>query len=376
MHYRTRYRKIRISKYVSILVSLSVISIIFSFCGQSQTSSDSPIPSSTKQIIVVITASFDSSEANLYRYQRTGNKANWKIYDYPIPAIVGKHGLGWGDGLHSLEKPSEPLKREGDGKSPAGVFGLSSVFGFAPPEEMTSLKLPYQYIIELVECVDDPNSVYYNTIIHRNEAEQIDWQSSERMWRARLWYDLGVVVDHNRNPSKKNAGSCIFLHNWANPQDSTSGCTAMSPSDMKDIVFWLDESKQPLLVQLPRITYGKYQQSWGLPAIPEVEKFTNKSIDFKAVGNEPGWSLELTEGEDMLLITNYGRDSHLFKTPLPLINEKSGQTVYKTENQGNKITVIIDDQPCMDSMSGLHFETSVTVILNDQKLTGCGRTLH
>jgi D-alanyl-D-alanine dipeptidase len=376
VHYRTRSKKIRISIYVSILVGLSVISIIFFSCNQAQTSSENPISKHTKQLIIVVTESFDSSHASLLRYQRAGQQGDWKIYGGPILAIVGKNGLGWGDGLHSLEKTFKPLKQEGDGKSPAGVFGLSSVFGFTPPEEMTSLKLPYQHIIELVECVDDPNSVYYNTIIHRNDAEQVDWQSSERMWRARLWYDLGVVVDHNRNPSKKNAGSCIFLHNWANPRDSTSGCTAMSPSDMKDIVFWLDESKQPLLVQVPKPIYSIYQESWGLPAIPEVEKFTKKSIDFRAVGNEPGWSLELTKGEYLFLTTNYGRDSYKFKTPPPLINEKSGQTVYKTENQGNRITVIIEDQPCTDTMSGMHFETSVTVILNDQKLTGCGKALH
>ena len=477
MNHQTKSNKIQLGRYASILVGFFLLTILISFCGQDQTSSESHIPLSSQQMIVVITESFESSAASLYRYQRAGDQADWKIYEDPIPAIVGKNGLGWGIGLHTMEKRSGPVKREGDGKSPAGIFSLTTVFGFAPPGEMAALKLPYQHIIELVECVDDPSSVYYNSIIQRNQAEQIDWQSSERMWRARLWYDLGVVVDHNRNPTEKNAGSCIFLHNWANPQDSTSGCTAMSPSDMKDIVYWLDESKHPVLLQLSRPLYIKFQESWKLPVIPDENKPPNKDVyessrihpvengdaktyvfncqsaydftvkieketawlflpdttvalakqnkepgdiyqtgrytfwhrgdnsklavgnrnyencrnspskalweaaklngvDFRAVGNEPGWFLELKEGEELLLITNYGRDSYQFTTPPPQIDKKSAQTVYQTVNNGNTLTLIIEDQPCTDNMNGLRFESSVTVVLNGQKYVGCGRALH
>ena len=197
----TRSMKFRLNRYFTILLSFSLISTIFFFCNQDLDPFKSPISSNTQQMIVVLTESFDSSAASLYRYQRSGKQANWRLDGDPIPAIVGKHGLGWGLGLHNIEEISGPVKQEGDGKSPAGAFGLSSVFGFASAWEMSAIKMPYQHIIELVECVDDPNSLYYNTIIHRNQAEQIDWQSSERMWRARLWYDLGVVVDHDRNPA-------------------------------------------------------------------------------------------------------------------------------------------------------------------------------
>jgi D-alanyl-D-alanine dipeptidase len=477
VYYLQKFAHIKTPGITLISIGFFLIASLGPFHCNREDSSANPIPANSQQMIVVITQSFDSAAASLYLYQKNGIESEWQLYAERIPAIVGKNGLGWGLGLHMIPQNSGPAKQEGDGKSPAGIFSMSSVFGFTPAEQMTALKMPYQHIRELIECVDDPNSVYYNTIIHRDQARQVDWNSSERMWRAQLWYDLGVVVDHNKNPAKKNAGSCIFLHYWANPQDSTSGCTAMSRSDMKNIVNWLDQDKHPILVQLPREMYDNYMKIWELPEIPipenphqeenQEKKSKNNSnaekietylfdcekgftftvrienetawlfltdtavalkrvdkasknmyqagqyafrqqgntsrllignqvyencrnnpsravweaaklngVSFRAVGNEPGWSLEITDNKNIILITNYGRDKYHFKTPPPKIDEKLARTFYHTKAEGNSLTVIIENKACMDSMDGLGFENAVTVVLNGQKLVGCGRSLH
>ncbi len=244
---------------------LAVIILVSPSLGQ--LSNISPIPSSSRQMIVVMTGSFDTQDAWLYRFQRDNSSAAWRKVAPMIPAIVGRNGLGWGIGLLQPDSSLSPQKREGDGKSPAGVFTLSAVFGYASPEEMGSLKMPYIHIIEMIECVDDVNSAYYNSLVMRTEVDSVDWHSSERMWRGKIWYEQGVVMDHNVNPTEKGAGSCIFLHNWAGPDDTTSGCTAMDPADMREIIYWLDESKNPLLVQLPGPVYAQHQQLWDLPAV-------------------------------------------------------------------------------------------------------------
>jgi len=48
------------------------------------------------------------------------------------PRELGRAGLAWGLGLHGNPPFPGPIKREGDGRSPAGAFELSSAFGYAP----------------------------------------------------------------------------------------------------------------------------------------------------------------------------------------------------------------------------------------------------
>ena len=362
-------------------------------CNSAQKPLKSPVPETSRQMVVVISPSFQTSEARLYRFQRENGDKAWMNYSEPIPAIVGKNGMGWGRGLHTLEGVIGPVKREGDGKSPAGVFSLSTAFGFADPVDMTALKLPYVHIREMVECVDDPGSVHYNAIVHREEVERVDWHSSERMWRAKTWYEQGVVVDHNRHPGEPHAGSCIFLHNWANPRDSTSGCTALDPRNMQDILYWLDATQNPVLVQVPEEVYAQVKAGWGLPDLgtvkPKLEESeppqpdnTHKRVvetwigmDMRAVGNEPGWILELSARDSIMFATDYGRRTFRFETPLPDIDPESGKTVYRLNQGGDTFMVIVESRPCQDSMSGKTFEFQVTVILNEQKWTGCGKKL-
>jgi D-alanyl-D-alanine dipeptidase len=117
----------------------------------------------------------------------------------------------------------------------------------------------------MLECIDDINSSYYNQVILRDEVEAVDWESSEKMYFADIWYEQGVIIDHNTNPIVKGAGSCIFLHNWSLPDETSAGCTEMEPANLTKIINWLDSSVNPVIVQLTLQLYGEYQQTWGLP---------------------------------------------------------------------------------------------------------------
>jgi D-alanyl-D-alanine dipeptidase len=225
----------------------------------------SPIPESCGQLVLVVTPSIASSHGKLIRFTRGAVQSEWKQVGDSVNVLVGKKGLAWGIGLHKLDEKLLPLKREGDGKSPAGVFTLSTAFGYLPAEKLGELKIPYIQVSQTLECVDDVNSRYYNQLIEGDKVESRDWQSSERMLLSGIWYELGVVVDHNTGPAERGSGSCIFLHNWSDPADSTTGCTAMDRSDLKVIIQWLDISKEPVLVQLTRELYAELQSSWILP---------------------------------------------------------------------------------------------------------------
>lgn len=247
-----------------ILIYLSIL--IISNPIISKNKDLSPIPVNSKQMIVVIASTQDSSKAFLVKYERSTPNSKWEVVANRFDVIVGRRGLAWGNGLHSIEN-LENTKIEGDKKSPEGVFGLSSVFGFANIENVKKLNMPYIHISEMLECIDDKNSKYYNKIIDRDMVDSVDWNTSEKMIKYKTWYDFGVVVDHNTNPVEEGCGSCIFLHYAKDEDDITRGCTAMDPEEMRKIVDWLNRDSNPVLVQLTRQHYDKYKTIWNLPEI-------------------------------------------------------------------------------------------------------------
>jgi L,D-transpeptidase-like protein len=245
-----------------------ILLLLFAFAC-SEESKTPAIPETSEQMVLVLTDSITATSGFLYYFARENAKSDWKQFDDPIEVVIGRGGLGWGIGLHNLSNSSSfPNKVEGDGRSPAGIFKLSSVFGYNSPDLMTELKMPYFHITEMSECIDDATSKYYNQIVSRDsieESDSIDWTSSEKMRSVGIYYELGVVVNHNSNSIKKGYGSCIFLHNWANSNETMAGCTAMTPEKMHEIAFWLDDSKNPVLVQLTEQLYLGLKKQWKLP---------------------------------------------------------------------------------------------------------------
>ena len=194
---------------------------------------------SSEQIILVVSDDFNKSVAKIECYE--GSKQVFK----PIVVNIGKNGLGWGLGEVKLsQKQGEPLKYEGDKKAPVGVFKLTALFGYAKESEYF---MPYLYASENLICVDDSESPFYNQIIiaHGNE------KSFEFMKRKDNQYKLGIVVEHNKKAVAKR-GSCIFMHIQKGENKGTAGCTSMREEDIKKIAKWLDKSKNPILIQIPK----------------------------------------------------------------------------------------------------------------------------
>lgn len=199
------------------------------------------MPVST-QLIVVTTADWSTSKGTLQRYDKSGN--TWHKTGIPIDILLGKNGLGWGIGLHTIPKGASIIKQEGDGKSPAGIFALKHAFGY----DALRVAYPYKTYKETDHCVDDVHSTRYNKIVDSTTLTS-DYKSFEHMKFPKDYYKYGIIVNHNHineAGAKKGAGSCIFMHIKAIP---TAGCTVMNEAQMKQIISWLDAKSNPLLVQ-------------------------------------------------------------------------------------------------------------------------------
>jgi len=201
----------------------------------------------------------------MQRFERSGCDGEWAAIGTKVPIILGRNGMGWGRGLHQIPNDGNPVKCEGDGKSPAGVFCLGQAFGFPKAEELGDLKIAYRPVTEYLECIDDVNSQYYTQLVENNTMETLDWESSERIHRSPNAYHFGVMVEHNTLDTQPGAGSCIILHCVSVDGDSTAGCTTMSRSDMEKAIKWLNAGDDPVLVQLPELEYFCLKDQWRLP---------------------------------------------------------------------------------------------------------------
>jgi D-alanyl-D-alanine dipeptidase len=222
------------------------------------------------QMLVITTADWNAVPGTLQRYERASARKKWKKAGAPIAVVVAKNGLAWGAGVAAPAKssPLDPVKQEGDTRAPAGLFRLSTAFGYAA-EKPATWKMPYVALTPTVECVDDPHSKYYNRVVDRATVTP-DWNSSEHMLYSNGQYRWGLVVDHNTDPVTPGAGSCIFLHIWLGTGEGTVGCTAMAQENVEALLASLDPARQPLLLQLPRTQYQKLKKPWKLPALPRT----------------------------------------------------------------------------------------------------------
>ena len=215
-----------------------------------------------RQLALVVTPAWDSTSGTLRRFVRDSDRDAWRAVGDVVPIVVGRTGIAWDD---SQVRPvaGEPVKREGDGRSPAGAFALDTAFGFDIRQIVSWVRLPYVQLRESTECVDDVRSSHYNTIVNRDSVARVDWTSSERM-REIEQYAYGVHVAYNA-PPRPARGSCIFLHIWAGPRSVTAGCTAMDETALKTLMNWVDPQRRPMLVQLPASAMGRLRREWRLP---------------------------------------------------------------------------------------------------------------
>ena len=219
---------------------------------------------SALQLVVVVTPDWNATAGILHRFTRDDRSAAWEGVGTAVPVVLGRTGLAWADASLASDA-TQPVKQEGDGRSPAGAFPLDTAFGFAPRTDLPWLRVPYAALQTGSECVDDAASAYYNTVVDRATVAHIDWTSAEHM-RQIGQYRLGVIVGYNAAPTKPGRGSCIFLHIWGGSSSTTAGCTAFDAGALETLVRWLDSARRPMLVQLPAAEYERLRSAWMLPA--------------------------------------------------------------------------------------------------------------
>jgi L,D-peptidoglycan transpeptidase YkuD (ErfK/YbiS/YcfS/YnhG family) len=134
------------------------------------------------------------------------------------PCALGRAGIGG-------------RKREGDGRTPSGQYGLVAVLYRPDRLRRPATGLPVMPLRPDMGWCDDPADPHYNREVRLPFAA-----SHEALWRADHVYDLVVILDYNLEKPVRGAGSAIFLHLAKPGFTPTEGCVAVSLPTMRRLL--------------------------------------------------------------------------------------------------------------------------------------------
>jgi L,D-peptidoglycan transpeptidase YkuD (ErfK/YbiS/YcfS/YnhG family) len=177
-----------------------------------------------QQVITVAAGGYgtDTATVRAYEHDATG----WKQVFGPWTSYIGRNGVA-----------PPGAKREGDGRTPSGVYGFDFMFGVDPDP---GVHFAYRRITgPNIVWDDDPASPAYNEWIDRNTGSA---GASPEPMDATPSYLYGVVIAYNdaRTPG---LGSAIFLH--VSHGSPTAGCISLPADELLDLLRWLDPARQP-----------------------------------------------------------------------------------------------------------------------------------
>ena len=92
-------------------------------------------------------------------------------------------------------------------------------------------------------------------------------------------------------------------------------------------------------------------------------------VEYRAVGREPGWSLEIDEGRYMRFLID---GSHAVHLAVPTPTGDASRRVYRVSANGQELEAIIEARPCTSQASSTPFPNTVIVTYNGFPHAGCG----
>ena len=141
------------------------------------------------------------------------NKHTLKVDEFKFKCCIGKKG-------------TTINKKEGDKKTPRGVFKIENLYFRKDriKKPITSLKCK-EIKKNMGWCDDIKFKEKYNKLIKVNKGI-----GHEKLQRKDYKYDLLIPIKYNFNKPVSGRGSCIFIHLTRNYKP-TAGCIALKKKD-------------------------------------------------------------------------------------------------------------------------------------------------
>lgn len=148
-----------------------------------------------------------------------------------------------------------------------------------------------------------------------------------------------------------------------------TACSAQ-PADRSEPA---QQEQPPASEQAPAPTASSSAEA-ALASLPSWERARAAGVDFRGVGQEPGWIVDIYADGRIVLVWDYGE--HRFEFPASQTRDAGeGVTRHTAQHRGHEIEVARRRFPCRDGMSGEAYPARVDVIVDGRTLSGCGRSV-
>lgn len=208
----------------AVLAWLGAISLIFCVTALAAPAAAATTRSADLRQLITVTAASHSTSFATFRAYRISHGRTVRVFG-PWTARVGYNGIA---------RPGK--KREGDGRTPSGSYGLSFFFGVRPDD---GFFFPFRHAYRYDFWDDDPASSRYNEWV--NARKHNPGVRPEPMHQVPA-YEYAAVITYNvrRVPG---LGSAIFLH--VGTGTATAGCVSLPRSELLRMLRWLRPRDHP-----------------------------------------------------------------------------------------------------------------------------------
>lgn len=174
-----------------------------------------PAAKNANQLFVVAGVGHTTAWVSLH--EKDGN-GKWQQL-MTTPGFIGKNGLG--------------KTKEGDGKTPVGVFRFDAAFGIAPDP---GCAIPYRQVDENYYWSGDGRpGMMYNQMVDIRQLPGLDKEGSEHLVDYNPHYIYGLNISYN-GACVPGKGSAIFLHCLGPAKPYTGGCVAIPEDKMRFVM--------------------------------------------------------------------------------------------------------------------------------------------
>lgn len=178
-----------------------------------------------KQMLIVAAFSADATDAWISLHEKQSD-GSWHMV-MTSPGFIGKNGLG--------------KTREGDAKTPVGIFHFNRAFGIA---DDPGCAIPYVKVDQDTYWSGDPRDGYrYNELVNLKDLPGLDLESgdSEHIIDYPYHYQYCLNISYNEEGTP-GLGSAIFLHCLAPAKPFTGGCVSIPEDHMRFVMQKVDGS--------------------------------------------------------------------------------------------------------------------------------------
>lgn len=112
----------------------------------------------------------------------------------------------------------------------------------------------------------------------------------------------------------------------------------------------------------------------ALAEMPTWETARAAGVDFRAVGQEPGWIVDIYTANRIVALIDYGQTRIEFPRGEPTYPVE-GATRFDAQVEGHTLAITYRRAPCEDAMSGEAYPATVAVVIDGRTLNGCGRSV-